>query len=353
MDKSDREMKYNWIEVGAKFHSPEGVRMCRHRYATVDDAATIAAWRARFDNRDVFTSVCLFPEADNRGPGICPLYLDIDGKEGREQARDQALKVIELLADRLGLHPETMDIFFSGHKGFHIEVPLENFGEPKDSRLIYVWHQLAKRLVKEGLNCVDSCIYQYNRLWRMVNSQHGMSDLFKVAIEHGELQDGGMSRVLELAQFPREFESFAKPRECPKAIGWCDEALAWHEQRRRRKNQTTYQGSPQFRGRGWGWRRPPCVRYVEQQAVLEDGTRHAVYQALVRFYASIGMHPEEMIEQLGIIDARNPIRDPDYIERLVRQDWKYPGITGCPNEALAPYCQAGGCFLMRSDKRHE
>jgi hypothetical protein len=337
---------YKWIELAALFHAHQGAGMCRHKYAILNDASSIAVWRARFDNTDLYTSVCRFKEPDHRDPGVCPLFLDIDGKEGREQARGQTLTVIERLQLRLGVDPTAIDVFFSGHKGFHIEVQLEVFGGPADPKLMQVWRHLALRLKKEGLDCVDTQIYQNNRLWRMVNSIHGSSDLYKVPLEAKELQDLGLDYVLEVAQHPREFESMAERRESPKATGWLSDALAWLDRKRSRQRPSASQAPASWNLQGQGWRRPPCVRYVEQRAVLEDGQRHAIYLALARFYASIGMHPEEMIDQLRLIDTRNPIRDPDYIERLARQQWKHPGLVHCPNEALEPYCEKGGCPSM-------
>lgn len=57
------------------------------------------------------------------------------------------------------------------------------------------------------------------------------------------------------------------------------------------------------------------------------------------------MHPDEVAERLHAIDARNPIRDHGYIERVVRGARKYPGFPKCDHPVMARYCDRARCFL--------
>jgi hypothetical protein len=95
-----------------------------------------------------------------------------------------------------------------------------------------------------------------------------------------------------------------------------------------------------------GWRKPPCIRSIEK-AIIPEGMRHTLYYELSRYYAWIGMHHDGIIEQLGEIDARNPIEDPEYIARTVMSGCQKPGFPGCDNEVLKKYCDKENCFYHK------
>ena len=82
-------------------------------------------------------------------------------------------------------------------------------------------------------------------------------------------------------------------------------------------------------------------------AVLPDGIRHRTYLSLARFYRWIGMHPDEIHEQIVDLDRRNPIRDPDAIDRIVAWSCAHPGFPGCQDESLRRYCRPENCFYSR------
>ena len=84
-----------------------------------------------------------------------------------------------------------------------------------------------------------------------------------------------------------------------------------------------------------------------QTATLPDGARHQTHLSLARFYRHIKMHPEGIWERLETLDRRNPIRDPDYIERVIKWGCDHPGFPGCDDESLRRYCQPESCFYAR------
>jgi DNA primase large subunit len=94
---------------------------------------------------------------------------------------------------------------------------------------------------------------------------------------------------------------------------------------------------------------PPCIKAI-QDAVLPDGVRHRAYLSLARFYRWIGMHPDEIREWIKVIDSRNPIRDPDYINRTIEWACAHPGLPGCNDESLRRYCRSENCFYVRIKK---
>ena len=90
----------------------------------------------------------------------------------------------------------------------------------------------------------------------------------------------------------------------------------------------------------------PCAKAIEE-AIIPDGIRHPLYVELCRYYAYLKMHPDEMLERIQKIDSRNPIRDPDAIERAVRWGYAHPGFPGCGTGNLRKYCKKEICFYAK------
>jgi hypothetical protein len=314
----------------------------RNRFVRFDDIETIGRFRRDHRNTDVYASVCRYVQADRDSDFICPLVIDIDCEGDRPRARKECLQACRLLHERLGIPYESLGLFFSGNKGFHVVVRREIFADPAGDELLTVGRWLAGRLARHGCPSIDQGIYDRARLLRLPNSIHGKTGLYKIPIEYKELADLGLEYVLDLAKVPRDFDSADLPGECPQAAGWITRTLD-----RIRQSEMKRSGRKSSSRPGDGWRMPPCVRRVEQ-AILPDGMRHELYFALARFYAITGMAVDEAVTRIRQIDLRNPIRDPDYIARAVRNGWKYPGVSRCRESHLRLFCDPGACF--RTDK---
>ena len=330
-----------WIELAALKHNGQQKQMVRNHFVPDNEPEAVEDWRKRHGNCDVFKSICRFSEPSRQSDYVCDFFLDIDADE-LFAARRQALRCCDLLGHRLGIEPASIDLSFSGARGFHVVVSRLVFGNPAGPRVMQIWHRLAARLAKEKLNHIDLGVYQTSRLLRLPNSINTKTGVHKIPLEYEELLDLGLEFVCESAREPREDDSMAMPTESPKAIGWWLKADEWFSQRSQQPRRPMRRGVITRRG----WRYPQCVRRLEQ-ATLPDGIRHNTYFTLARFYALIGMAPEEVAERLHSIDQRNPIRDSDYILRTAQCARKYKGFTGCPNEALGRFCDPGICFLTK------
>ena len=326
-----------WIELAAIL--PEG-GMVRNQFVPTDDTGAISAWRNRFDNKDVYASICLFTQSSRESPYTCPFFLDVDCENDLERAHGEVLGACNLLIEHIGIDPECLDIHFSGAKGFHVIVPLEVFGQPLYQGVMAIWSELAKRLAKEDLKRIDLAVYQPSRVLRLANSINSKTGLYKVPLEFKELKDLGLGYVLEIAKSPREEDSMAMPEECPQVIAWFNNAMDWVQVRNvYRKHEEVHQ----FKN---GWRKPPCIRKLET-GKLSQGIRHTAYFELSRFYAWINMHPLEAEDRIRQIDQRNPIRDPDYISRVVHSARKYKGFSPCRKQIFIQHCDPERCFVKR------
>jgi hypothetical protein len=339
--KTNNAMDYPYREWATK---PRTGKMVRYHFVRIDDLAGMAAWLKTHACDDVFASLCRFREPDRKSPFLCDdCVFDLD-HEDLQVVRAEALKLIDLLWKRPDIHPHSIDLAFSGAKGFHVRIPGVVFGHPADPNLLWVWKYLAKRLVKEGVASLDTAIYQPARLFRWVNTINTKSGLYKIALDYKELRDYDIAFVLETARKPREWTSMATPEESPRATSWLhDKALPWVQEQRRRTVIT-----PQHAGGGWWY--PHCLREIEQnsQITLTNGTRHETYKILSRFYARIGMSGSEAQARLYAIDQRNPIHDPDYIPRIVAFGQRAPGFPSCQKELLKLWCNPEQCLRTQN-----
>jgi len=130
------------------------------------------------------------------------LYFDID-RDNLEEARKDTLNLLAHFYKRFGIKPDELLLFFSGGKGFHIGVPDKLFGGfAPSSNLPNRIDKLASKMAHDKIEGVDTTIYNANRLFRLPNSKHGDSGLYKVPLYVEEIKEG-IEKVKEIAQEPR------------------------------------------------------------------------------------------------------------------------------------------------------
>ncbi|MBS7610376.1 hypothetical protein KEJ19_07465, partial [Candidatus Bathyarchaeota archaeon] len=142
---------FSILEFGALDPSaPEGFR----RFLIASEGE-LESLRERYANRDVFASVFRYEtKALETSRLYGPFYMDLDGDGdgdggNLEKALRDARKVVNVLL-KLGFPEGAIRIYFSGAKGFHIEVPLEAFGGTPHKDLHKVWRHFSE-WIKEYL----------------------------------------------------------------------------------------------------------------------------------------------------------------------------------------------------------
>jgi hypothetical protein len=122
--------------------------------------------------------------------GVLPFDIDSPKLE------DACLETKHLLKDLRHWGIQSVRLSFSGSKGFHVLVPQEYFGgfEPS-SEIPQQLFSLTKQLTTSKY---DSSIYSHLRIFRVTNTAHSKTGLFKVPIEEGMLDDP--ESILEYAK---------------------------------------------------------------------------------------------------------------------------------------------------------
>jgi len=107
--------------------------------------------------------------------GLVP--FDFDSEDDLQKSLDDVRKFLDYFDFK------HYQLWFSGSKGFHIYVPFGYFGLPADGKLTKILRSLAHRL-KKDFPTLDTSIYNANRKFRVPNSRHPKTSLYKVLTDH-------------------------------------------------------------------------------------------------------------------------------------------------------------------------
>jgi hypothetical protein len=136
------------------------------------------------------------------GPASCPwLWFDIDRPDLDEARRDTLTLARFLLRRYPKLEDECLGIWFSGRRGFHLGIECWPGNRP-DPLVPATAKRLALALANAAGVQIDPAIYDHQRIWRLPNSRHPSSGLYKVPLSLAELELP-VERIRELARQPR------------------------------------------------------------------------------------------------------------------------------------------------------
>lgn len=123
------------------------------------------------------------------------LYFDFDSKEDLDKARTDALEVANRLVTR-GFEEDNIGCFFTGGKGFSIEVEIDEYITPDKFKAVTLD-------IAGDLETFDKVVADPNRIVRVANSRHQNSGLYKIPLSPEELVDLNISEIKLLAKNPR------------------------------------------------------------------------------------------------------------------------------------------------------
>jgi putative DNA primase/helicase len=136
------------------------------------------------------------------GPAFAHRFVtDFDSADDLALAQRDAVTLITRLGERFDVPPGAIHVYFSGSKGFALEIPgslFGGFGPAPAPQLADRLKALAS-ILGEGLTTLDFEIYQRVRLWRWPNTINSKSGLYKVPLTVHELQTLDIAAIRELA----------------------------------------------------------------------------------------------------------------------------------------------------------
>lgn len=177
-------------------------------------------FRKKYDNTGIYISAYIYDSPDFKLSNLYgDFYLDFDEKEDFEKARKDALTAIWYMSRHFtyDIPVDMIRIFFSGQKGIHLIIPAVVFGVVPDKNLNEYYKLMAADIAKHiQYDTLDIRIYDRRRLFRVANSKHQETGLFKVPLTYWELANLSFKEIKNKAKYPAIVE-YKKPYEINRA----------------------------------------------------------------------------------------------------------------------------------------
>jgi hypothetical protein len=278
------------------------------------------------------------------------LPIDIDDSDlAKAQAR--AIDLVNYLHHVFEVDSCSLRISFSGKKGFHILLPEQLFGGfTASTNLNLIFREIAKELAGDEIP-IDLKIYDKTRLFRILNTKHGDSGLFKIPLSWKELQGLAPEQIRTCAQSSCESSEDILPEdEIMTSEGLRDLYTKWrHEIENNGKIRTLpatgvteLQVPPQ---------RKLCI-YRLMQGVGE-GERDEALLRIAAHFRKEGLGENALLGILLDCNAKNrPPLDNKTLEEKIKNISRHEYDYGCNDSVLSKYC-ASQCYLAQRKEDEE
>jgi hypothetical protein len=140
---------------------------------------SVRKWASEVGNCDVYSSVFGYSGEITAGLVYAGLYFDLDSPD-LSRAYEDAKELISIF-DSHDITPDSYRVSFSGMKGFHVYISPVALDVTPSTELPGIFRRLAGEVAELLPNgTLDTHVYDRRRLWRLVNSRHACSGLYKV-----------------------------------------------------------------------------------------------------------------------------------------------------------------------------
>lgn len=269
------------------------------------------------------------------------LIFDFDSPDP-EKSKLDAIVLCRMLTQVYDISESALCISFSGNKGFHVEIFLnEDLTKDEFKNIV--------RQIALGLKTFDPKIFDHARPFRLLGSYHLISGLYKIRLTLDQLKTLSISQIKELA----------KNQETLKDLISCDiislpEAMV---QFKTLPEETPVDVELLETGTLDWTKRPkwfPACRWAIYNGLFKAGERHEALMCLVSFFRNQGKNKTQAYyDTIGTIKLQSKINnckeydDEEFqktcVDSIYRTDWK-GGQYSCKDKLswLGRYCLSLG-----------
>lgn len=309
------------------------------------------------DQTEKFMSVLGYGNADlETAPLSGPFYLDIDAPN-LDDALQAARKAYRVLAKPLPA--DIIAVYFSGGKGFHIEIDQQCTGVPNSADLHLFYKYLASSLSQQvGIPCLDLGIYDRARLWRVEGSWNPKTQAYKTRLPEEVFKDGSLENILEYSRQPHPIsEALVGAADAdPATVGDIRDDGAREFFRRayeaflvarQRDVSATYDA---------GQIKPlppsatvPCIDALMAARLTAGEGRNRALWVLAAFYRSQGWPETDILDAVGRVNQQfvPPLARTEFnavLKHVMTHEYK----VGCHTPELSERCDRQGCYYFRT-----
>lgn len=206
------------------------------------------------------------------------LVWDFDHEDISVSQKD-AVELVNRLSEK-GFSEDNLGIYFSGGKGFHVEIETDTLMTPQQFKSI-------TSSIADGLKTYDSVVANPSRIFRVAYTKHNSSGLFKTRLTSQELSNLTVQEVLEIAKDAYEPEGLGEVH-LPPAL------LSLAEKKEEKVKEPTTElldnlsidlGNKPNDLSNW--------KYALSQGLYEQGSKHNALVILAATYKGIGKTNKE------------------------------------------------------------
>jgi hypothetical protein len=190
---------FEWIEYSYQY--PDG-RFDIWQFTHIRHLPTIRQF-AEDRNLSPLRGVYVYERPDVDAPKTGDYHIDLDNSKNLEAARLEMCRLLDDFERGYGLDLYALRIGFSGSKGFNLIIPRRIFlKEEVIIDPVNVYKRFGEFL-HLSYPSLDLGIYSKRRLWKMENSRHPKTGLYRIALKPSEIREMNIEQIKELAGKPR------------------------------------------------------------------------------------------------------------------------------------------------------
>lgn len=238
-DKTKYSSSFRYVELAR--YVPSLNRVIREKAGDspiLIDVDDVYKYARKYNNTGIYTSVWQYSSQDIfTAEKIGSLYFDIDNADA-----EVSLKECKTLYTYLSQYipEESLIVYYTGKKGFHIECEAIALGINKSNNLHknfrYVATDLAEKL---SLTSIDFSVYDQRRMWRLPGSKHQETNLYKTKLNN-ELVFSSMEEIIEYSSTLQD-NSIVEQEFSAKANEWYREYMyQMEEEKNKPKDPLAY-----------------------------------------------------------------------------------------------------------------
>lgn len=275
------------------------------------------------------------------------LYLDFDDEEDFEKVRQDAITSLSYFKIVYKIPEDNINIYFSGKKGLHILIPPEVMGIEPNNQLNLIFKYIANSIKTYTPNkTIDLKIYDNKRLFRIPNTIHESTGLYKIPITSDELRNLSKDAIVNLAHNPRSIKH-------KKIIEANKIANTQYLKAIQEFIKYSAEANKDFRSNKTISFIPPCIQSLLDNGA-EIGQRNMSIAILASFFKRYGKSFNEACDIISDWNSKNasPTGETE-LKRTVRSMYNSDKSYGCSSISLYTDCDCSNCKIKINKEKNK
>lgn len=227
-DQSKFNARFKYVEVAKYVPSLKNViREKKDGEPLLVSIEKVEEYSKRFNQTGIYSSIFQYDSKHlSTAASLGSLCFDLDSPD-LEISRSETNRLVEYLLQYLS--ESGIRVYFSGGKGFHVECEAIALNVSSTDDIAGISRFIAGNITEElRLTTTDLVVYDKRRMWRVPNTRHQSTGLFKVECMQLLRNSSGMEPILKYAETPHKLDVPEQVFE-PRANQWYREFVHQYE----------------------------------------------------------------------------------------------------------------------------